>query len=190
MSLLLESIRITDGCWQNAGYHRARMERSTQALFGQTFSADIESIVIPSNFRSGVVKCRLLYDTAVHIVEFEPYKPRTIHSLKLVTADDIDYSHKWADRSALNELLKQKGEADDIIIVKNGQITDMSYANVVLRLDGGLYTPANCLLKGTRRQQLLDEGLIRERELTVADYHRAESVILINAMLGLENIVF
>ena len=118
MSLLLESIRITDGNWQNARYHRARMASNTLELFGREFSADIESIIIPSNFRSGVVKCRLLYDTSVRVIEFEHYKPREIRSLQLVNADEIDYSHKWADRTALNELLKQKGDADDIIIVK------------------------------------------------------------------------
>jgi len=166
------------------------MSSSTEALFGKAFSVDIDSIVIPADFLSGVVKCRILYDTSVRLIEFEHYTPRIVHSLQLVNSDDIDYSHKWADRTALNELLKQKGDADDIVIVKNGQITDMSYANIVLKLNGELFTPKNCLLKGTRRQQLLNEGFISERVLTVSDYNRAESVILINAMLGLENVVF
>ena len=83
--------------------------------------------------------------------------------------------------------MNQKGEADEILIVKNGFITDISYANIVLKHRDGLITPAHCLLKGTRRQQLLDQGVITEQAINVDDLFRAESVLIINAMLGLED---
>ncbi len=187
MCLLLESIRIVDGEWMNLAYHRHRMEISSKELFGITVSPDFEAVEIPVALRRGVVKCRVLYDAEVREVGFEAYVPRKINSLRLVYDDRIDYHLKWADRSALNVLLSQKGEADDVLIVKSGWVTDISYANVVLRFGDKLVTPVHCLLKGTRRQQLLDQGVIVEQPISVEDLCKADSVIIINAMLGIED---
>jgi 4-amino-4-deoxychorismate lyase len=187
MSLLLETIRVVDGCWMNLKYHLKRSADSSFALFGESVQIDFESIIIPPEYRIGIVKCRILYDTKIRKIEFEHYTIRPISTLKLVYDNHIDYSHKLANRLELSNLLAQKEGADEILIVKNGQLTDISYANVVLKIENILYTPKNCLLKGTRRQQLLDLGIIQEQELTVTDLSKATSVILINAMLGLED---
>lgn len=37
-----------------------------------------------------------------------------------IEANDIDYSYKSTDRTELNRLTAQKGDCDDIVIVKNG----------------------------------------------------------------------
>ncbi len=187
MSLLLESVRIVDGEWMNVAYHQRRMESSSEEMFGKAFSLDFESVEIPVAMRQGVVKCRVLYDTEVREIGFDAYVPRKINSLRLVYDNRIDYHLKFADRSALNKLVAQKGDADEILIVKNGWISDISYANVVLKVGAELVTPAHCLLKGTRRRQLLDQGLIVERPICVDDLMKADSVIIINAMLGLED---
>jgi len=187
MSLLLESVRIVDGQWMNTAYHLRRMADSATELFGKPFSLDFEKIEIPKEYRKGVVKGRILYNTRELEIGFNHYTPRKIGSLKLVYDNQIDYHLKWADRSSLNALVSQKGEADEILIVKNGFITDISYANIVLKYSDGLITPAHCLLKGTRRQQLLDQGIITEQAINVEDLFRAEAVLIINAMLGLED---
>lgn len=187
MSLLLESVRIVDGEWMNVANHQRRMDSSSEELFGKAFSLDFERVEIPVALRQGVVKCRVLYDTEVREIGFDAYVPRKINSLRLVYDDRIDYHLKFADRSALNELVAQKGDADEILIVKNGWISDISYANVVLKVGEELVTPAHCLLKGTRRRQLLDQGLIVEHPVGVDDLMKADSVIIINAMLGLED---
>ncbi|MDP4272345.1 MAG: aminotransferase class IV [Bacteroidota bacterium] len=185
MSLLLESVRIVDGQWMNAAYHRQRMDDSTMELFGKAFSVDFELIEIPLEYRKGVVKGRIIYDTQVREIGFDHYFPRKIDSLQLVYDDNIDYHLKWADRTVLNELVKQKGSADEILIIKNGFVTDISYANVIVRFKDRFATPAHCLLKGTRRRQLLDQHIVTEEDITVDKLFQAESVIIINAMLGL-----
>lgn len=49
-----------------------------------------------------------------------------------------------------------------MLIVRDGWVTDTSFTNVVFEdAGGGLYTPETCLLEGTRRQSLLDEGRIQ-----------------------------
>jgi Branched-chain amino acid aminotransferase/4-amino-4-deoxychorismate lyase len=187
MSLLLESVRIVDGQWMNVAYHRQRMDDSSLELFGRAFSVDFETIEIPAEYRRGIVKGRVVYDTQVREIGFDHYSPRRIGSLQLVYDDKIDYHLKWADRTVLNELVKQKGAADEILIIQNGFVTDISYANVVVRFKDRLVTPAHCLLKGTRRRQLLDQCVVSEEDITVDKLFEAESVIIINAMLGLED---
>ncbi|MEP2669007.1 MAG: aminotransferase class IV [Cyclobacteriaceae bacterium] len=83
------------------------------------------------------------------------------------------------------------------MIAKNGLVTDSSYANILFRQDNCWYTPSNPLLSGTKRAELLDKGLIKEKEIPLQDVTQYESIKLINAMRGLEqeeidvsNIVF
>lgn len=113
---------------------------------------------------------------------------RKIGSLRLVDGGNIDYRYKATDRSALTALLDQRAGCDDILIVRDGKITDTSFSNVVFEdAGGGLYTPDTCLLKGTRRESLLDAGIIRECPITVDDIRRFRKVLLVNAMIGLED---
>lgn len=187
MSLLLETIRIENGVVERFRYHQERIQKSVEQCYSVTNLFELEGIEVPEEYTVGIVKCRILYDIRVRLISFEPYVIRPLHKLKLVYSDSIDYSLKWADRYALNLLLTQKEDADDVIIVKNGELTDISYANIALKIDGQLYTPQNCLLKGIRRQSLLDEGVIIEKRLTIDDLRLADSVLVFNAMIGLED---
>ena len=85
----------------------------------------------------------------------------------------------------LSRLLLQKGDADEIIIVKNGRLTDTSYSNIAL-FDGNRWvTPAHPLLKGTMRQSLIDKGLLEEKDIMAEDFPKYLEVRLINAMMPL-----
>ncbi len=73
--------------------------------------------------------------------------------------------------------------ADDVLIVKNGLLTDTSYANIAF-FDGVQWlTPATPLLAGTRRQQLLEQGVITEATLHPSDLKQFKFAKLMNAML-------
>ena len=116
-------------------------------------------------------------------IEFAPYKMKEIHSLKVVEDNNIDYTYKSTDRSALNALVAQKDDCDEIIIVKNGLITDTSFTTLAL-FDGNRWlTPKHPLLQGTKRAQLLEAGIIQEADLTPEDLRKAEKVSLFNAMI-------
>ena len=80
-----------------------------------------------------------------------------------------------------------RDEADDILIVVDGYITDTSFCNVVLANDEGLFTPDLPLLKGTQRAFLIDEEIIRPRAIHINDLQLYHKVKLINAMIGLDN---
>ena len=134
MSLLLETIKIEDRQIRNADYHNRRMNRSRQELFGISSELDILRIIkIPIGMGMGIFKCRILYDNMLREVQVLPHRPHSIRSLKLASDNGIDYRYKYADRSRLEKLLSQKGTCDDILIIKNGCITDTSYTNIIVR---------------------------------------------------------
>jgi 4-amino-4-deoxychorismate lyase len=187
MYLLLETIQIRNGMLMNAGYHQQRMNSSSQALLGKRVEFNLTDLIIPAEATRGIVKCRILYKSTVEKIEFQPYIPKKINSLKLVFDNQISYSHKFADRSALNQLLKQRGTADDILIVKNGRITDTSFSNIVFRKGTEFFTPNTFLLNGTKRKQLLDDGLIKEMIFSEEVMSEMDSLILINSMLDLDS---
>jgi 4-amino-4-deoxychorismate lyase len=186
MSLLIETIRCQDGVLHNLEYHQRRVDHAFRSLFSRdphSLARLVESVEIPS---SGCWKCRIEYDDAVAQVELTPYTPRRIQTLLAVRDDSIDYSHKYRDRSAIDRWFALRGSCDDILIIKDGNITDTSIANIVFQRDGKWYTPANPLLPGTQRQFLIDLGKIQPITIRKEDVSSFESFRLINAMVGFE----
>jgi len=49
--------------------------------------------------------------------------------------------------------------------------------------NGDWYTPENCLLRGTQREFLLDNGIISEKIITVNNLNSFTHLMLINALL-------
>ena len=71
----------------------------------------------------------------------------------------MNYDLKYFDRKIFDDL-KKNIKADDILIIKNGFITDTSIANILF-FDGKKWiTPKKPLLKGTVRERLLRMKLI------------------------------
>ena len=101
----------------------------------------------------------------------------------IVKDNDIDYSFKSTDRTCLNRLATQKGDCDEIIIIKNGLVTDTSFTNIAIYKHGMWLTPKHPLLLGTKRAALLEKGIIQEADITVDDLMKAEKVSLFNAMI-------
>lgn len=184
----IETLQIIDGHFTNPTPHIQRI----QTTLAETGKSDLEipdfnDTIIPEDKRRGNVKCRYLYNIHKGEIEFADYTPRTIHTLRLVEDNQIDYHLKYADRQNLNNLRARRGTCDDILIVKNGEITDTSYSNVVL-FDGCRYIiPRAYLLNGTRRRQLLSNGTATEALITPDDLHRFQCLYLINAMLDIKN---
>lgn len=193
----VETIKIKNGKALALPYHQARMERTIRKFFPSftsfpsIASADINlSFLISPKEEMDFYKARVVYGAqGVEAIEYAPYKMKEIHSLKVVENDSIDYTYKSTDRSALNALAVQKGDCDEIIIIKNGLITDTSFTNLAL-FDGNRWlTPKHPLLLGTKRAQLLEAGIIEEAELTLEDLRKAEKVSLFNAMIDFGELV-
>lgn len=187
MTLLLETIRISDGTPQNLFLHEERMNLSRRQLFGSVSRICLtEHILIPEDSLTGIYRCRVVYEESIISTEFIPYRPAAVSTLKSVRADDIDYSLKYLDRSCLTELI-DRNVADDVLIVRNGFVTDTSYSNIAFTDGRHWVTPDTPLLRGTLREKLLSEGTIREEPITADDLDRFTHFRLINAMLRFES---
>jgi len=174
MNLLFETIRICDGTPENLRLHEKRLNFSRQRLYGSTCEISLaDHISIPDDCLTGVNRCRVIYEESIISVEFIPYQPAAVRTLKVVHADEIDYSLKYLDRTSLTCLIDHD-VADDVLIVKNGCITDK------------WVTPDTPLLRGTMREKLLREGAIKEERITPDDLGRFTHFRLINAMLGFD----
>ena len=183
MCLLFETIHIMDGVPQHPAWHEARMSRASLELWGNEQVVNLDRILdIPTAWLSGSVRCNIRYDTEIREITFRHCEKRMIRSLKLVRCDAIDYHLKFSDRSELESLMGLRGACDDILIVKNGFLTDTSVSNIIFSDGDRWVTPANPLLKGTCRDRLVARGKLYEQDLRPEDLVRFAGFKLINAL--------
>lgn len=186
MCLLLETIKIAGGKILNLPLHNDRMNLSRRELFdAKDYLLLDDYIKVPPEPGDRIIRCRVIYGLSVKSVEYSQYIPAAIKTLKVVDGSNIDYSYKFLDRSNLNALV-DKSIADDILIIKNGCVTDSSFANIVFYDGNRWITPVSPLLRGTMREVLIQNGVVREEAVAVDDLHRFTHFRLINAMLGFE----
>lgn len=188
--MFLETIKIQRGVISNLELHNDRMYHVRKEIFALDIREDISILeqIIKIPLSEKVIKARIIYAEKIQGVEWEFYTRRVIKSLRIVEDNEIDYRYKSTDRKRLNDLFGQRGECDDIIIVKNGLLTDSSYSNLAFSDGSKWFTPFNPLLAGTRRMQLIGEGKLAEEELRVQDMKKFQSCSLINALNDLGDI--
>ncbi|GAT63773.1 4-amino-4-deoxychorismate lyase [Paludibacter jiangxiensis] len=188
MCLLLESIKVENGRPCNLEDHINRMNNSRRCLFGIQNPIILSDQLFDKEIK-GVAKCRIVYSETIHSVDSLPYTPRLINTLYLIEKNDIDYTYKYADRSAFQNLPAHAPD-EDFLIVKNGYITDTTFSNIVF-FDGNQWvTPSTYLLNGTQRQRLLREGRIVSRNIKADDLDSFLYARLINAMLDFDSAPF
>jgi para-aminobenzoate synthetase / 4-amino-4-deoxychorismate lyase len=93
--------------------------------------------------------------------------------------------HKTTRRAGYARRAAARPDCDDVLLVnERGELTESTIANLVVRMDGGLWTPPldAGLLPGVLRADLLARGEIRERTLRPDDLRRAEEVWLISSV--------
>ena len=154
----------------NLSYHNARMNTTRKRVWGNCPALSLEDILKPEPWQERT-RCRVVYGENIEEVVYIPYTIRQVSRLKS------------ADRSMLNKLFALRGEKDDILIVKNGRITDTSIANVALWNGTEWHTPSFPLLKGTQRQFLLDRKQIIETDISVENLSSYSRICLFNAMI-------
>ena len=184
----VETIKIKDGRVQAIAYHQARMERTLRHFFPALCPAIIPSLaaVVVPNGEMDLYKARVVYGgQGIEAITYAPYTMRDIHSLRVVEDDTIEYGYKSTDRSRLNSLAAIRGDCDEVIIVKQGFLTDTSFTNLAIYDGRQWLTPRHPLLCGTKRAYLLDRGIIQEADLTLTDLQKAHQVALFNAMIEL-----
>lgn len=176
----LETIKALDGELYHLDYHQERLNRT----LGSIDTHNLHNLLNPP--KNGLYRCRVSYNSASLNVEYLPYAKRQIKSLKIIVDDAICYDKKYEDRVELNRLYEQRESCDDILIVKNGLVSDTSIANIAF-YDGQFWqTPHSPLLPGTTRARLLVTKKIYEKEIKVEDIYKYKKVALMNAMIDFD----
>ncbi|TDS10857.1 4-amino-4-deoxychorismate lyase [Maribacter caenipelagi] len=180
---LFESVCIENSQIKNVEFHEARFNRSyiQQYKTHPTYTL-FDGIHLTNLDNNLKYKLRIGYKqngTRYSISEYESSIPK---SLKLVTDNTVSYALKKNNRKKLNALFQQREEADDVLIIKNGLVTDASYSNILLFDGKQIVTPSTPLLAGTCRARLLAKNSTIEQSISVDELQNFESFQLVNAL--------
>lgn len=123
-------------------------------------------------------------------VECAPLQPTTSPARVGVAPAPIDPSdvflfHKTTNRWQYDRATRSDAGVDDMILWNpDRQVTESTRGNVVAEIDGRKVTPpvACGLLAGTFREELLEEGAIEERAITLDELRAASRLWLINSV--------
>jgi para-aminobenzoate synthetase/4-amino-4-deoxychorismate lyase len=102
-----------------------------------------------------------------------------------IDSGDVFLYHKTSRRAIYDRARAERPDCDDVILWnERGEITESCSANVVIDLNGELITPPiECgLLAGTFRSELLAQGRIVERVITIEMLRLTRRVWLINSV--------
>ncbi len=172
-----ETIRCEDEEILNLEYHQKRISRT----IGKNINL-CEYIYPPSD---KLLKCKVIYDIdEILDIRYSPYTPRIIRTFKILINNNIKYKYKAVNRENIDKLYDKKVNCDEIIIIKEGLVTDTSIANIAIYKDGAWLTPRSPLLLGTTRDRLLKANYIKESDITLDELLNSEKIALMNAMIG------
>lgn len=200
---LIETLRLEHGQFVALDLHLERMARSANEL---SYLWDEQAVlatlrVHAADHSSGVHRVRLQLgaqgELAIQTEVFE-FTAAPV-SLRLADRDIAQagehrptfWLNKTTHRHHYDFFFQQARGCFDVLLYAPGQwLTESCRCNVVLSIDGGLYTPTlNSdggvnFLPGVLRSVLLRENTIRQAALNVRDLRRADQVWLINSLRG------
>lgn len=183
MSQFLETIQLRDGEFKLLEQHQNRMDLAISENHPNLESIPLSEYLHQSNYPTkGLYKCRLLYSSNIEKLEFVPYEQPIIKTLKVIETNLTTWKYKLSDRSTIQKLVVQKGECDDVLIIRDGFFTDTSYCNIALLKGDQWFTPRLPLLYGVQRAYLLQEKSIIEKDIHVTDLCQYSRICLFNAM--------
>ncbi len=178
---LFESILLEDGNYFLLEHHLERLIDSAE-YFGFAYSMDEVNETL-SNLAtdSGSFKVRLmLWKDGQIETQITPIK--ATNDVKLVTL--AKQPVESSDRFLFHKTTRRRSGDDVIYWNERGEVTESSIANVVMSIDGELFTPPleAGLLAGVFRNQLLAEGKIKERTISLKELQCARDFFLINSV--------
>lgn len=176
-----ETIKCDDFEIYNLEYHNKRVANTIG------MNIELNEYIYPISNR--LLKCKIIYnDYEVLNVLYDEYKAREMSTFKIVYDDNIEYSKKYLDRSELDRLYTKKESCDEIIIIKNGLVTDTSIANIAIFDGKNWITPKSPLLLGTCRARMIENKELIEKDITLDMLQKAQKFALMNAMIGFKEL--
>lgn len=192
MCRFLETIQFAQGRHLNLDGHQARVNATFEQFFPGVHPFLLREMLSKNEIPEGEgkYKCRLVYDERVQQLEYVPYSLPLITLLRLVETSMESSVCKSADRTEYNRAFALREECDDVLLIRNGLLTDTSYCNVALGDGSTWVTPLTPLLYGTRRADLLLQKTIVEKDIPAKEIFRYQKIRLFNAMIGFGELEF
>lgn len=177
---LFESMLIENGEIFLLERHLARL-RSSAAYFGFNFNEDTLLATLSQIISPPLAKLKLILrkdgrlTTETSPIIDPPEPKRVTLATRPVNSSNPFLFHKTTNRAYPDDL---------IFWNERNEVTECGTANIVVKIDGQLFTPpVSCgLLPGTFRAQLLSEGKIAERVITVEQLKTVQELYLINSV--------
>jgi 4-amino-4-deoxychorismate lyase len=185
MYQFFESIKLLDGKLHLLDLHSAWLNATRNAFFENIKDIDLEKeLMIPCEKKEGLYKVKVVYAKYLESVTIDNYIVKDHYKIKLLEKPEIFYDFKFLDRGTLEEDIN--ADFDDVIFLKNVELTDASYSNLAFFDGKSWFTPKNCLLHGIKRKFLLDSGIITEKQIKKEDIQGFQKIAFINAMRDFE----
>ena len=195
----LETLRLQDGQFIRLGAHLARLQRTTQH-FGIKFShtelrRQLDGLSQSQGTGSWRVRVTVSSQGAVQLQCLSlPATPMCV--ILALAPSPIDtkgpgaefIQHKTTRREAYEIFSSTKpAQAFDVLLWNaDEELTECSFGNVALKIDGHWLTPRleAGLLPGVYREELLQLGTLSEARLLKSDLARAQDLAFFNSLRG------
>jgi para-aminobenzoate synthetase/4-amino-4-deoxychorismate lyase len=193
---LLETLKLEHGEYALLERHLSRLEASARH-FDYSISMNSVQDALKAHAQDFLLeprRVRLLVSASGDIwIESTPLGaipavPEVVLAAHSVARTDRFLYHKTTHRTVYDTHRTQHPDAFDVLLWNEaGEITEFTYGNVMLELDGLRVTPPiHCgLLAGTMRAELLERGEVAEQVVTVHDLERVTRFWFVNSVRGM-----
>ena len=183
----IETFLIKNGKIQNFKYHLQRMEK-TAKFFKWKMENGKWKIMNEWRMKNGEWRVRITYNQfGIQNIEYFPIKERKFKKFKIVDID-FDYPLKYKNRNSFSIFHSTFSIYDEFILIKNNLITDTTISNLAFFTGSEWLTPKYPLLKGTKRDELIDKGFLKETNIHKSDLKYFKKIAMLNAIVGFKEI--
>ncbi len=191
---LIESLRLENGVYTLPAKHIDRLTASARYFNFRCDRVQVRhDLTCYATQTPGLCKVRLMLsaDGGIDIssellLENDDILCAAVSSITVDSRNCMRY-HKTSCRDLFNAARAEQPDYDEVLFLNEcGQLTEGSYHNLVVKLEGQFVTPPlSCgLLPGVFRERLLEREEIIEQILYPGDLKRADEIWLINSVRG------
>jgi 4-amino-4-deoxychorismate lyase len=177
--MFVETIKVFDNKILNIDSHNKRLNLTIKDNFFKNSDIDLRNFIDVSHNK----KVRVVYSNKIENIEYSNIEQREFKKFKLIHDNNINYKYKSTNRESFNKYI-DKTQFDDIIIIKDGFLTDTSIANIYFYKDDKWFTPITPLLFGTKREELINKMNIKQINIDLNFVQNSEKMAISNAIIG------
>jgi 4-amino-4-deoxychorismate lyase len=184
---IIETLLFKNGKISNLEFHLKRV-KNTCRYYKWKFDDSWKNIEKTLKPAQNPARVRITYNhNGISSIEYFPIKKRNFKKFK-VTDIDFNYFIKKKNRKYFESLFSRYPEYDEFILIKNSLVTDTTISNLAF-FDGKEWlTPKYPLLKGTKRDELLQKGFLKEINIHKYDLKHFKKIAMLNAIIGFKEI--